>query len=724
MKNMKRRINNRLIALIVAITTLTTMGVMPVKAAQTTGLTQKVAQSPNTQSTYMRNADELMDAMTIGWNLGNSLDSYYNKDATGIDAHVGYETKWGNPKVTKELIAYVKSLGFNSIRIPVTWTYNSGRDENGHLVVGKKWLARVKEVVDYAYDLDMYIVLDSHHDMTLFKIGLSDADFEQVNCDMKDLWTQVAAEFTDYDDHLMFESFNEIYSNSDKKWNDVRRVDENAMKQYNTLVQTFSDAIKSTGGNNATRTLVLGCPLDSTNQNSVKQIMTPLGADGNRFIYDAHAYSGLVDQAYEEVLNTFREFTDRTGARVIFGECGSKSTYSPAVYREQNATNMISRAYAAGIRCFIWDNGALDSNGSVKDYGLVNRKDFSKTNTKMVEAYMKGLTIPNGYKTTNYVEYTGADTWAYTQLNSSTGEHKTPNGWDYYTTNNHSKGEIIPAGSKYIELKLTCRNDAWESAIFTYVFYDENYNYISGKQPKSATALSEIPDGAKYVEVCLYDAYYRLKKDLFYKYINDGDLKLCISFLEAEPTYILDYDDYESEGVIPVGYMGWRYSAGRAYWYEDSIKQGTYKDPKGVLGDGTVRGREIYDPDSDGWYWLDSCYEGAKAVNKEVWIPYIYQQEASWDAATIATESKASGDMASQVVTAINEKLGKWVRYDANGKMVKGWYTVEGTDARIYPAQAGNTYYYDPKTGLMAKGYTTIDGVPYHFDEKTGVLQK
>ena len=163
---------------------------------------------------------------------------------------------------------------------------------------------------------------------------------------------------------------------------------------------------------------------------------------------------------------------------------------------------------------------------------------------------------------------------------------------------------------------------------------------------------------------------------------------------------------------------------GSSYWYEGGVKQGTYDDPKGVLGDGTVRGREIYDPVSNGWYWLDACYDGAKACNKEVWMPYIYQNEVSWDDAEIEMNANNSGSMKQQVINFIKNREGKWVRYDANGKMVKGWYTVEGADAELYPEQIGNTYYYDYQTGLMAKGKQVIDGQEYFFDEVTGALQK
>ncbi len=98
----------------------------------------------------------------------------------------------------------------------------------------------------------------------------------------------------------------------------------------------------------------------------------------------------------------------------------------------------------------------------------------------------------------------------------------------------------------------------------------------------------------------------------------------------------------------------------------------------GSPGNANYRGKEIYDPASGAWYWLDSVQQDAKAVSKEV-----YQ----------------------------NSNGGKWVRYDANGAMIKGWY-----------AQDGKRWYYDLNTGAMYKGWSTIDGQTYHFDETTGVL--
>ena len=95
---------------------------------------------------------ELSKGITIGWNLGNSLD------ATG--SGMNSETSWGNPKTTKSLILKVKEAGFNAVRIPTTW--EKQMDENN--TISAEWLTRVKEIVDYAYDLDMYVILNMHHE--------------------------------------------------------------------------------------------------------------------------------------------------------------------------------------------------------------------------------------------------------------------------------------------------------------------------------------------------------------------------------------------------------------------------------------------------------------------------------------------------------------------------------------------------------------------------------
>ncbi len=162
---------------------------------------------------------------------------------------------------------------------------------------------------------------------------------------------------------------------------------------------------------------------------------------------------------------------------------------------------------------------------------------------------------------------------------------------------------------------------------------------------------------------------------------------------------------------------------GKSYWYENGVRQGTLNDPKGVMGFGTNRGREICDMETEAWYWCDSVYDGAKAVNKEVWMPYIYQDEKNWDYEKIKQVAAESGNMSYQVRNSILKGTGKWVRYNSNGKMYKGWYKVTDTEAQYYPNNVGDIYYYDPQTGLMAHGDTVVGGILYCFDDQTGVLQ-
>ncbi len=170
--------------------------------------------------------------------------------------------------------------------------------------------------------------------------------------------------------------------------------------------------------------------------------------------------------------------------------------------------------------------------------------------------------------------------------------------------------------------------------------------------------------------------------------------------------------------------LAWNTVDGKSFWYEGGRKQGTLSDTKCFTYDGSLRGREIYDKASDGWYWLDVIYDGAKAVNKEVFMPYVFQGDSTWNEDGIKkAAAECDPGMADFVADCIRKKTGKWVRYDENGKMFKGWVTIQGELAVTYPDQKGNTYYYDTKTGLMAKGWISMNGMWYYFDETTGAFR-
>ncbi len=132
--------------------------------------------------------------------------------------------------------------------------------------------------------------------------------------------------------------------------------------------------------------------------------------------------------------------------------------------------------------------------------------------------------------------------------------------------------------------------------------------------------------------------------------------------------------------VLADGFSGWKEEDGKMYWYENDVKQGY------DANNPDYRGKEIFDPGSNAWYWLDNVQGGAKAVSKDV-----YQESQADDAGN----------------------MGKWVRYDAEGHMIKGWNTNES-----------GTYYFDPVYGTMYKGWRNINGVDYRFDDATGILQE
>ena len=224
-----------------------------------------------------------------------------------------------------------------------------------------------------------------------------------------------------------------------------------------------------------------------------------------------------------------------------------------------------------------------------------------------------------------------------------------------------------------------------------------------------------IPASVKSIGECAFYSCFKLK-DVYYG----------ASVKEWDELPVGDYNGMLFNAVMhfarsPYYHMEFVTRKGRSYWYEYNKVQGTTKDPKGVWGDGINRGREIYDSKTKAWYWLDSVLGGAKATGKEVWMPYVYQNEGSWtyqEVVNIAKESDSG--MEDCVREAILNREGKWVRYDGDGKMLKGWVTISGDLAKLYPKQAGNTYYYDTRTGLMAKGWCKIGYRWYHFDETSG----
>lgn len=199
--------------------------------------------------------------MGLGWNLGNQLDAY-EEDLDSRHYLMPDETVWGNPKVTQQALNKVRAAGFTTIRIPVTWLGMIGPAPT--YTIDAKWMARVTEVVNYARNAGFTtVIVDTHHDedhddghwQDLKGAASNSALNQQIKEEIKAVWTQIAANFKDCGDWLMFEGFNEL---NDGGWGHSAAFKANPKLQCDILnewLQVFVDAVRATGGNNATRWL-------------------------------------------------------------------------------------------------------------------------------------------------------------------------------------------------------------------------------------------------------------------------------------------------------------------------------------------------------------------------------------------------------------------------------------------------------------------------------------
>ncbi len=368
----------------------------------------------------LKNADTeaILEDMGLGWNLGNSLDA---TGGSGLDT----ETSWSNPKTTQALIDKVKSLGFNTVRVPVSWGKHVSGD---NYTINSAWLARVKEVVDYCYKNDMYVILNIHHDTKSSESASGAGYYPRSSAYsssekfVTSVWSQMAEYFKDYDYHLIFETLNEPrligtgYEWWFNKWNIPSEV-KDAIDCINKLNQKAVDTIRATGSNNRGRLIM--CPgydasIDGATVSGFK-LPTDTSGNKNRIAVSVHAYSPYnfamnVDTSNgatstysssikDELKNLFStlksNFRDK-GIPVVIGEFGSTDKNNTAE-RVKWATDYTALAKKNNIPCVLWDNNAFavyNGNSIVLNseyHGYINRKNNTVTSPAkdVIEALMK-----------------------------------------------------------------------------------------------------------------------------------------------------------------------------------------------------------------------------------------------------------------------------------------------------------------------------------------------
>lgn len=339
-------------------------------------------------------ANDIVSEMKIGWNLGNTLDSTNTYAIKTADPGT-WETCWGNPETTKELIKTVIDRGFNVIRIPVSW--------GDHILVAEdykivdSWMDRVQEVVDYAYEEGVYVILNLHHEEWHMPYYDNQEKASEI---LQKVWTQIADRFQDYDEHLIFEGMNEPRKKGTQwEWNGG---DQEGWDVVNYLNSVFVDTIRNSGGNNPYRILMI--PGYAANcWEGIKHVEVP--ADDNKIIVSVHAY-----EPYNFALNIqgtkvwnkdtwnidtiMKNLNDRfisKGIPVIMGEFGAMYKDDPKNLEERAAwaEYYIRAAKKVGIPCCWWDNGAFEGDGEL--LGLIDRETYEWKYEAVVDGLFKGL---------------------------------------------------------------------------------------------------------------------------------------------------------------------------------------------------------------------------------------------------------------------------------------------------------------------------------------------
>ncbi len=347
-------------------------------------------------------AFEITEEMQIGWNLGNTLDAYMSNanseplESYGLEA----ETCWGNPKTTKAMIEAVKAKGFNTIRVPVTWFQHV--DKNNGYKIDEAWLARVKEIVDYCYDLDMYVILNLHHEEPYVNRATLGADYEELTDFVSSLWKQIANTFKDYDQRLVFEIMNEPRAKgTDHEWWGPTKEETDTINKINA---DALEVIRGTGDdNNDTRLVMMPGYCASSDTSMMSKIVVP---DDEYVAVSVHAYSpynftmnaevkdhSTFTAAYAteltSILDGIRKTFGDKDIPVVLGEFSS-SNYNNTEARVEWAEAYISQTKEMGIPCVLWDNNVEKNNGG-EAHGYLNRSNLTwyEASEPVVDTMMK-----------------------------------------------------------------------------------------------------------------------------------------------------------------------------------------------------------------------------------------------------------------------------------------------------------------------------------------------
>ncbi|MBB5219134.1 glycoside hydrolase family 5 protein [Treponema rectale] len=363
------------------------------------------AKSKNKQFSQIT-AAELVKEMKTGWNLGNTLDA---NGCTGLAS----QESWGQPLTDKKMIDGIAEAGFKTIRIPVSWSNHiTGKNHK----IDKAWMNRVKQIVDWAIEDELYVIINIHHDNYTSPSGIGYGDgfypnmvsWNESMLFIKDVWTQISKTFNnEYDEHLIFELLNEprLREHEHEWWmSDSCNDCKYGAQTLNRLNQVALDAIRKSGGNNSLRFVMVSglaaAPHSVLDSNIFKM---PQDTESGRLLLSVHMYTPyafamqtpgetvLTESHKKEVNATFEQLNEKfisNGIPVVIGEYGATNKNNTQE-RIKWFTNFISESKKYGMCCCLWDNGDWNAANTYEEkFGFYNRKEQSWYFEEIIDAIM------------------------------------------------------------------------------------------------------------------------------------------------------------------------------------------------------------------------------------------------------------------------------------------------------------------------------------------------
>ena len=327
--------------------------------------------------------------MGIGLNLGNTFESFWEdkeNSFTGAQTIGGntpqdYESCWGAPVTTKEMIDGIKNAGFKNVRIPVYW--GNMMEPDGKYEINPAYIERVREVIDYCRSNELYVIVNIHH---YDEFIIKNKSREEAVAITEKLWTQIAEAYKDYSDYLVFEGFNENLGS--KRENDYFS-NEQIYDYVNEMNQTFVNAVRKTGGNNAERILIVSGYNTNIDRTTDRLFLMPSDTVDNKLMVSVHYVDNAcywsnqignnywLDYSRNQCELLKKAFTEK-GIPVFIGECTAAypkdNMASDAIhkYSPDCLDIMLNMIVDYGFVPVIWDVHYEDSFYSRTDCKIVN----------------------------------------------------------------------------------------------------------------------------------------------------------------------------------------------------------------------------------------------------------------------------------------------------------------------------------------------------------------